>query len=229
MATHDDVLDVLDRYERVEWCYDGLNGKIIPWTKEHGGTSDDPSVQAFVVHVDGSVVARAPDVEVHRAAPFAAWLAEQADAYESLHPRTRLPFVRGELEEPLEEGDPPRCPAAIRALGEGHPVLLYFGRDPVPEPSRNEKKQIRASQKFERSTLDSKKAAEAAEQVEGLVLLRFDLADERASAYARSMEVEEAPRLVLLHGHADGPEVLKKGISGAALAYQLKKVALLVD
>ncbi len=34
---------VLSRFESVEWFYDGLNGKIIPWTKENGGTSDDPS------------------------------------------------------------------------------------------------------------------------------------------------------------------------------------------
>jgi hypothetical protein len=225
VATDEDVLEALTCYERVEWHYDGLNGKIIPWTKENGGTSDDPSVQAFVVHVDGSVIARAPDRAVHQSAAFASWLKEQADVYERVHPRTRLAFVRGELEDPPKQGEAPRCPVAAQALEEGRPVLVYFGREETPDPSRIEKKEIRASRKFERATLDSKKAAEAAEQVEGLLMLRFDLGDERATAYARSLGVEAAPRLVLLRGAGEGPEVLRKSLSGAALAYRLEKLA----
>lgn len=224
MAGDEDVREALRRYETVEWLYDGLNGKIIPWTKEHGGTSDDPSGQAFVLHHDGSVRARAPDATMHRAAAFASWLVEQADAYEKEHPRTRLPFVRGELGPPRTEGDPPRCAAERKARGNGYPVLLYFGREPVADPSKAQKKEIKASRKFEKSTLDSKKAAEAAEKVEGLLLLRFDLGDEQAAAYAASFGVEAAPTLVLLHGYADGPELLDRRTSGASLAFHLKKL-----
>lgn len=224
MATDEAVARHAARYERVLWLYDGLNGKIIPWTKEHGGTSDDPSVQAFVLHVDGTVRTRAPDRTVYDAKTFSAWLEEQADAYEEDHPPTRLPFVRGKLGPPRKEGDPPRCDDVKRALVEGHPALVYFGRDPRPGASKDEEEQAERARKFEKKTLDSKTAADVAERVEGLVLRRFDLGDEDAVAYAKSFGVQDAPALVLLYGAFDGPQVFDHRTSGAKLAAWLKKL-----
>lgn len=224
MATDGAVREQLRRYETVEWLYDGLGGKIIPWTKEHGGTSDDPACQAFVLHHDGKVRARAPDAAMHQAAAFARWLDDEADRYEKDHPPTRLPFARGDLERAEEEGAAPRCDAVEAARKDGRPALLYFGRDPVADPTREAKKEIRASQKFERRTLDSEKAADAAKRVEGLVLLRFDRGDPEAAAYARTFGVKRAPCLVLLAREGGEPKLLDAGTSGASLAYQLEKL-----
>ena len=55
MQRDEAVAKLLPRFECVEWHYDGLNGKIIPWTMEHGNESHDPSVLAFVVAADGTV------------------------------------------------------------------------------------------------------------------------------------------------------------------------------
>ncbi|MHC4821939.1 MAG: hypothetical protein ACYTDX_09500, partial [Planctomycetota bacterium] len=58
MQKDETVLAQVKRYEPVEWWYDGLKGKIIPWTLENGGKSHDPSILAFVVDFEGKVVSK---------------------------------------------------------------------------------------------------------------------------------------------------------------------------
>lgn len=223
MRPHEKVTRELARFERVEWIYDGLNGKIIPWTKQNGGTSDDPSCQAFVVGGNGAVVARAPDAAVHAAAPFAEWLREQALRYEKEHPRTRVPFVPAEVEEGGgEEGAPPRCAALEEAREAGRALLLYVGREPLAGDAKAARAETAAARKFEKGTLGSKPAAEAAA---AFVLLRFDLSEKSHAALARAWAVERAPALLLwLPGEA-APRDLGTRLDGGALAYQLKKHA----
>ena len=97
MAGSDEVQEQLRRYEIVEWWYDGLNGKIIPWTTEHGNESHDPSVQAFVLKSDGEVLARAPNAQVYQPSSFTKWIKGQADDFDKKYPATRVPFVRTEV------------------------------------------------------------------------------------------------------------------------------------
>jgi hypothetical protein len=213
----EDVAKLLSRFECVEWDYDGLGGKIIPWTKEHGGHSDDPSVQAFVVAPDGTVQARAPDAAPYRPGSFSKWLAEQAKVFDRAHPRLRMPFVFAEV----TKGEPPVCAEVDEAHGAESPVLLYFGREPRDDAARDERKQSKACRSFERKTLDSKSAAAAAE---GFVLLRFDLSREAHAAYATHLGVEAAPTLLLWLPGEEEPEDLGGRITSSALAYRLKKV-----
>jgi hypothetical protein len=70
VPVHDDVQKQFERFELAEWHYDGLGGKVITWTRENGGTSDDPAAQAFVTDAEGDVVERAPDDVLY--APLAA-------------------------------------------------------------------------------------------------------------------------------------------------------------
>ena len=142
MAGSDEVKEQLRRYEIVEWWYDGLNGKIIPWTTEHGNTSHDPSVQAFVLKADGAVLARAPNGQVYQPGSFSKWIQGQADDYDKMYPATRVPFLRSEVVAE-DGGTDVRCPALDEAREAGRPVLAYFGRDeregagllePHPEP-----------------------------------------------------------------------------------------------
>ncbi len=220
MAGSDEVKEQLRRYEIVEWHYDGLNGKIIPWTSEHGNQSHDPSVQAFVLKSDGQVLARAPNGQVYQASSFAKWAKAEADDYDKKYPATRVPLVRSEV-LPAEDGATDvRCPALVEAREAGRPVLCYFGREEREGQDRKVRSQVKAARKFEKSTLDSKKAAEAAN---GWVLLRFDLGDATHARLAAGLGVEKAPALVLFAPGAETGEILKSGLTGASLAYLLKK------
>src|SRR5204863_5334257 len=92
-----DVQKQFSRFEQAEWLYDGMSGKVIAWTKEHGGTSDDPAVQAFVVAPDSGQVARVPTEQAYAPSDFAKWLKEQADTFEKTHPATRMAFQLAEI------------------------------------------------------------------------------------------------------------------------------------
>lgn len=221
MAGSDEVKEQLRRYEIVEWWYDGLNGKIIPWTTEHGNTSHDPSVQAFVLKADGAVLARAPNGQVYQPGSFSKWIQSQADDYDKKYPATRVPFLRSEVVAE-DGGTDVRCPALDEAREADRPVLAYFGRDEREGQERKVRAEVKAARKFEKSTLDSKKAAEAAA---GWTLLRFDLGEEAHARLAAALGVEKAPALVLFTPGAEHGEVLKSRLTGASLAYILKKQA----
>ena len=134
------VAQQLERLETVEWLYDGLGGKVIAWTKAHGGTSDDPSGQAFLVARDGTVQSRCPDAAVHAAGSFEGWLKEQADLYEKQHPRTRLSLLPASVKV---EGEPRKisCPALDEARAAKTPVCSTWGATAwarrVPRTTRN--------------------------------------------------------------------------------------------
>ena len=61
-----DVQGAFDRYETVEWLYDGLSGKVIKWTKENGNDHDDPSVLVWVADADGTVISASKGVTTGR-------------------------------------------------------------------------------------------------------------------------------------------------------------------
>jgi hypothetical protein len=211
VQTHGKTTKVLKRVEPVEWLYDGLNGKIIPWTLKHGNTSHDPSCLAFLVDRDGKVVSKCPNGQTYSASGFSRWLTGVVDKYERAHPRTRVPFV---IAEPEEVGE---------ALAARKPVLLYFGRDSYDKKDDKAKKQMKVCRKFEKGTLNSKKAAEEA-QAGKWVLLRFDLAKKAHAELARKHGVAEAPTLVMYLPGANGPEVFAGAkLKGPNLAYRLKK------
>jgi hypothetical protein len=213
----------LPRFELVEWYYDGLKGKIIPWTKKHGGTSDDPSTQAFVVRPDGSVAARCKTGDAYSANNFAKWLDEQADAFEKLHPRTRVPLVMAEVVAQGEGASRElRVPALEEALEAGEkPVLLYVGLGARDGQDKKRRAQAAKARKFEKAVLDSKSAAAAAQD---FVLLRLDLADADHAAYAKAkLSVEQAPTLLLWKAGAEKPENLGAKLTASSLAHKLKK------
>ncbi|MHC4339472.1 MAG: hypothetical protein ACYSX0_04555 [Planctomycetota bacterium] len=218
MRPHEKVKKQLFRFETVEWRYDGLNGKIIPWTKEHGGTSDDPSVQAFVVARNGQVLSRCPGGSTYAGSSFARWLDEQADDHDRKFPRTKVPFAVAEVL--VEEGEPARCEAFAEAREGNRPILLYIGREPQPDDDKKARGQVKASRKLEKGALGSKKAAKAAK---GWVLLRLDLSKAEHLAFAKRIGPVQAPALLLfLPGESD-PVDLGTKLTGPSLAYHLKK------
>ena len=59
----------------------------------------------------------------------------------------------------------------------------------------------------------------------GWTLLRFDLWDEAHASYAASLGVEKAPALLVIVAGEEKPVVLPKTVTGADLAFRLKKSA----
>lgn len=218
MRPHEKVTKLLPKVEAVEWLYDGLNGKIIPWTIENGGHSKDPSVQAFLVARDGKVFSRCPDGRAHSASGFSSWLKEEIARYEKQYPRTAFRFEIPDMD--LIDGRP-ASESFLAARREDRPILLYAGRDSADKKDRKARKEVKASRKLEKGALSSKKAAEAAK---GYVLFKIDLADERQARWAKTKGIEKAPALLLfLPGEAEPVDLSK--VKGASLAYHLKKHA----
>jgi len=220
----DDVQKAFDRFEAVEWLYDGLGGKVIKWSKANGNDHDDPSVLVWVADTDGNVIEKSDNA--YQPSGFRKWLEEQADAYEREHPTTRVPFVRASVEAGVEatgEGDErvATCPELDEARENGSPVLVYVGRSAKPDDDRKSKTAVKASQKFEKGTLSAKSAAEA---VDGVVLLRLDVSDEDHALLAKSLGVEKVPTLLLFTPGEESPEDLGGRISGASLAHKLKNL-----
>lgn len=209
------------RFERVEWIYDGLNGKIIPWTKANGGTSDDPSVLVFVVGHDGKVIEKAPDGESHQPRAFAQFLKRHADAWERTHPRMKVPFLPAEITA-VGEGAARTvtCRALEDAKAEKAPAAVYVGRKGLAADDAKAKAEAAACRKFEKESLSS---AEAARAAEGWALVVLDRSDPDQAILAKSLGVESAPTVVLVVPGETKPVLLEKTISGGGLALQFKK------
>jgi len=206
---------MLPRFEAVEWLYDGLKGKIIEWTLANGGTSHDPSAQAFLVARDGTVFNRCPGGKLYSGSSFSKWLAEQAKAYDKKYPRTRVPFSMVEVVDG-------RCEALDAAREGQKPILLYVGREETAKDDKSAKKQVKAARKFEKGTLGSKKAGEAAK---GWTLLRFNLADPEHAKLLKPFGVEAAPALLMFLPGGEQPQDLGTKLKGPNLAYHLGKHA----
>lgn len=209
---------MLLRYERLEWRYDGLHGKVIPWTLEHGGTSEDPSAQAFVLDADGEVLGRAPDRVTYTPARLAEWLEERFLAFDDAHPRFRSGFRFARVGDASATGSTTDGPRLL--LDPDRPTLVYVGRSELPDDARAERAQVKAARSFEKKTLDSKRFADA---VDGVERVRLDLVDTEHAAVARSLGVEQAPALLLVLPGAEEPEVLDVEASAASLVYRLEK------
>ncbi len=219
---------MLTRVEPVELCYNGLGGSIIKWTMDHGSKKrdgktpqDHPSLLAFIVGRDGKPFSILSDGGQYQAGSLSKWANEQLDAYEKLHPSTRLPFQRAKVTVTGEGTDKKARSALLtEALATKKPVLLYFGRGSFGPKDKVAKKQNKRARKFEKGTLNSKTAAKVAD---GWVLLRFDLADEDHATLAASYGVTDAPSLLLFEPGVEKPRALDHKTSGNVLTGILKK------
>ena len=189
--------------------------------KQDGSPQDHPSLLAFVVGRDGKPFALLSNNQQYQAGSLVKWALEQLDAYERAHPSTRLPFVPGRVSL---EGDGTRAKAACEALEKARaakkPILLYFGRGHFDPKDKVAKKENKLARKFEKGTLNSKTAAK---EIEGWVLLRYDLSDAEHAKFAAQFGVKAAPELLLWAPDAEKPVVLGRKISGHSLAHHLKK------
>src|SRR5262245_927765 len=218
-----DVQKQLPRFEQVEWHYDGLNGKVIPWTRQHGGTSEDPAVQVFVVTPDTGDVARAPRETAYAPSQFAKWLKEQADAFEKAHPATKVPFVPAEVAVQAEGTSRTwTCAAIDEARAASRPVLVYVSRGERADAEKALKAQAAAARKLEKAALDSSDVAKA---LEGWTLLRLDLADADHAAFAKTLGADKAPALLAIDPGEEKPQSLDTSLAGDALAFRIRKFA----
>ncbi|MDJ0976672.1 MAG: hypothetical protein QNJ98_19605 [Planctomycetota bacterium] len=209
---------MLHRVEPVEWCYDGLGGKIIEWTMENGSPKDHPSLLAFLVGVDGKVEALLDNNQQYNAGGLTKWLDEQLRAYEKAHPRTRLPFVladvsaRGEDEERTAS-----CKEIEQAHEDGTPVLIFVGRERFEPKDKAAKKEHKKARSFQKKVLDAKSPSK---EKAGWAFFRLDLADDDHAVLAKAWGVEAAPALLAWLPGAEAPKDLGPRIN----AYQLTKL-----
>jgi hypothetical protein len=172
-----------------------------------------------VTDSQGTVIARAASASQPSA--FATWLNEQADAYERTHPTTKVPLIRAKVVGTGEGADRTvTCSVLDDAREEGRPVLLYVGRTEKVGDPKKARSVAAASRKFEKSTLGSKKAAEAAGD---FVLLRLDVGDPDHALLAKNLGVKKIPTVLLWAPKAKEPTDLGGRISGASLANKMKK------
>lgn len=222
MQGDEKLAKMLPRFEPVEQTYDGLGGSIIKWTMEQGSKSDHPSILAFVVGTDGKATALLDDGSQYQAASFVKWAERELEAYEKLHPSTRLPFVRAKVTVSGEGDDATAtCAALDEARDAGGPVAVYFGRGSHDEDDKAAKKEVKDARKFETKVLDSKSAEK---QADGWTFLRLDLADPDHARLAKELGVTSAPTLLLFPRGGGEPEVHDKRMSGSALASRLRKL-----
>nr|MDJ0523398.1 hypothetical protein [Planctomycetota bacterium] len=209
-----------------EWCYDGLGGSIIKWTMDHGSKKadgkpqDHPSLLAIICGRDGNFFSLLSNGQQYQAGSLMKWANEQLDAYEKQFPSTRMPFVPGKVEVDGEgteaKASSPEIDAARKAK---KPLLIYFGRGYFDPKDKKAKKENKLARKFEKGTLNSKTAAK---EVEGWVLLRFDLSNADHAKLATQLGVTAAPDLLMWLPADDNPTVLGRKASGGKVAYHLK-------
>ena len=212
--------------EPVELCYDGLGGSIIKWLMDNGskkrdGTPEDhPSLLALIVGRDGEVFSLLSNGQQYQAGSLIKWADAQLAEYEKQHPSTRMPFVSGKVTVDGEGTDAKAtCEEIDAARKAKKPMLLYFGRGSFAPKDKQAKKQNKLARKFEKGTLNSKAAAK---EVEGWVLLRFDLANEEHAKLAAQFGVSAAPDLLMWLPAAEKPTVLGRTATGGKVAYHLK-------
>jgi hypothetical protein len=177
------------------------------------------------------MAARCPTEKAHVASQIAEWMNEQSAAWERDHPRTAMPFLRADVAAASTGGtDSVVCAAAGEAVAAGRPVVVYVARESVAErkdeKTTKEERARRAEaaqcREFERKVLDSKLAADAAS---GCLLLRLDLDDAAHAKWALALGADRGPALLLLTPGEEKPLLLPKTITGADLAFRLKKLA----
>jgi hypothetical protein len=82
-------------FVRVLQEYDGLDGKVIRWTFEHGNDNKDPGILAWVLDPKGEELGR-PSGKTGSASSFAAWLKEQSRASFPLVDPARFQHLKAE-------------------------------------------------------------------------------------------------------------------------------------
>lgn len=112
------------------------------------------------------------------------------------------------------------CDALDKAREAKKAVLLYFGRGYFDPKDKTGKKENKRARKFEKVVLNSKSAAK---QIDGFVLLRFDLADADHATFAAAHGVTEAPTMLLFAPGAEKPQLLDRKTTGSRLTDLLKR------
>jgi hypothetical protein len=211
------------RFERVEWLYGSLSGKVIPWTRRNGGTSDNPTLQVFVADPEGKVIARAPDADALEAKPLVEFLRVQFDAWERTHVGSKIPFEPAEVEGTGEgAARTVACRALDDARTEKRPAAVYVWRKGTDDGDAKAKAEVAACRKFARESL---RGADAVKAAEGWTLLFLDLSEPDQALLAKSLGAEAAPQVILLVPGEEKPLLLDRAISGGGLAHHFRKHA----
>ena len=174
------------------WTYDGLGGKVIHWTKDHGNTNDDPSHLVWIVDADGNEISRAKG-EAESSGAMAKWLVEGLKAFEKSRKRGVA-----HLFEPVAEGDD-----ALAAPEKGAVVVWYYAS--AAEGASTERKAAAARTKaLAEGALASKRLEDP---LRSLPLRGVDASVDRDGVPASAEMLSHLPRLVIVGAVASADAV----------------------
>lgn len=190
MLSQAKVQEAVQVFERVEWKYDGIGGRVIQWTKQHGNANDDPSVLVWVLDAKESVIGAPSAGEYQAPGPFAKWLSEMKVEHD--RKTARIP---PEMAVQWEESSATVMEGVTSAIDQGKPVFVYVA---IPQERQDEKEWKAARKeclKFEHGALADKGLAELAAKCYSV---RLDFSDDAVKDLVKAWGVKRAPALVLI-------------------------------
>lgn len=195
------VAEEIAGFEAVEWPYDGLDGAVIRWTKEHENENDDPGPLAWVLDAEENVIGMASSRDQRDAEGFLSWLQEMKKSHAmatGLAPPEMLvtwgvPIFR----DPGKDEPPGTVLEGLKAAQTDK--IPLFGFVAFPESARDDKKlktQYAQTVKFETGALADK---ELADLVDRCFTVRFDFTDEKTRKYLEeNWDIKKAPVLFVI-------------------------------
>lgn len=203
------VAEEIENFEAVEWPYDGLDGAVIKWTKEHENDNDDPGPLAWVLDAEENVVGMASTRDLRDAEGFLAWLEEMKGAHAKAtgqEPAEMLvqwsvPIFR----DPGKDEPPGTILEGLKAAQDDKIPLLGFVA--LPESAKEDKKlkaMYAQTVKFETGALADKELADLADRC---YTVRFDFTDEKTRKYLEeTWDIKKAPALFVIDWTASKPK-----------------------
>lgn len=195
----------------VMWKYDGLGGKAIAWTKQHGNTNDDPSHLIWLLDEDGAEIARAGG-EGETSASLVEWLASSIATWE----KRRAPGIARRFEAPADGVD-------VGVAGARARMIWYAATDAEgAAPERRSAAERTASLALK--VLSSKKLEGLTENVD---LVRVDGSVAADGTAADAATLARLPRIVILGPSTGGAsEPYRAELTGAVLTVDALTAAL---
>lgn len=204
------VAEAVADYEPVEWPYDGLDGAVIKWTKEHGNDNDDPGPLAWVLDAEENVIGMSSVRDRRDAEGFLTWLEEMKTAHAKatglVPPEMLVTWGVPIFRDPGKDEPPGVVLEGLKAAQADN--IPVFGFVAVSESVKDEKEYksiYKSTVKFETGALADKELADLADRC---LTIRFDFTDEKTRQYlAEHWDIKKAPVLFLLDWKKEKPRV----------------------
>ena len=195
----------------VMWKYDGLGGKVIQWTKQHGNTNDDPAHKIWLVDAAGVEIARA-DREGETASSLVEWLTKAIETWK----KAKTPGIAHLFSAPADGVD--ATAAGVR------PRVIWYAATDAKDAAPELKGAATRTKDLAEKVLSSKKLESL---TTGVDLVRVETAVGADGSPADAATLATVPRIVLLGpATGEGKEPFRSELSGSSLTLDALVAAL---